>query len=677
MSDVDEVDTVVVPKPAGSLTADAGAGGGSDGGSGAGAGGGSGGGSGAGAGGGPDGRSGAGGAGGGGKPADSCDIKDKDMKTIERIIERERVLTVKPSMSCPIKLAQDGHNFMRWKNIIPTYLRDDLDIWNVVTGVTKRPALPTDGSVPSPVVMAKLEKFERLNNRALQLLWAAIHPDLIYTEFFGKTETIDAHEVYSKIKAKFAGTVGPLKQATVERFNSFRFSKSKTIDQNLNDFENLIHLMAETGTEVSNDWKVAVLLSALGPEWSEFKNALLLFPESDKKIESLVLVLRTKYNDGMAGQSVKQATALLAKLNVTGAERPKKTFAKRFGRKQGGRPRVPSRSTANNATGTSANRQNRGTRSQIKCYNCGIAGHYQRDCRKPKKVRQQGNSRRSTPRANIAEALMALGITEELTLNQFILDSGATHHLVNSKKWFTEFSKSSITREVLVGSNHRLLVFGQGTIALTIGLNGQNITIELKGVLYVPKIKKNLISVGQLTEAGYKVSIFADHLILSRNDRKIKVPKLRGLYRPKTEDAYSDHHDGYCALIRAEKIPASNASQGTDRPTNKVSLRSTHELLAHINKKYVKQFLDLQKIEYQDDLDQCESCMFGKQTRASYHSRPEEAKAKETGHVSADLCSPSTPSLGQAKHFLMITDEFSKFRKVYFLKTKDEAAHCI
>ena len=111
--------------------------------------------------------------------------------------------------------------------------------------------------------------------------------------------------------------------------------------------------------------------------------------------------------------------------------------------------------------------------------------------------------------------------------------------------------------------------------------------------------------------------------------------------------------------------------------SRRVSLRAVHELLAHVNKAYVKRFLETQNIDYNDDIEQCSSCIMGKQTRASYHSRPAEAKATRPGSVADDLCSPATESLGHSNHFLTITDEFSKFRKVYFLSTKDETIECI
>lgn len=37
-----------------------------------------------------------------------------------------------------------------------------------------------------------------------------------------------------------------------------------------------------------------------------------------------------------------------------------------------------------------------------------------------------------------------------------------------------------------------------------------------------------------------------------------------------------------------------------------------------------------------------------------------------------DVCGPFIPSKRGFKYFLVFKDDFSKFRKVYFIKTKDE-----
>ncbi len=105
---------------------------------------------------------------------------------------------------------------------------------------------------------------------------------------------------------------------------------------------------------------------------------------------------------------------------------------------------------------------------------------------------------------DVAEALLVMGNYQNQNENQFLADSGATHHVVNSKRWFVAFDKRCSTREVIVGSNHRLLVFGHGTAQLTVALGSKRITITLKNVLYVPRMRRNLISLGQLAEEGRK-----------------------------------------------------------------------------------------------------------------------------------------------------------------------------
>lgn len=118
---------------------------------------------------------------------------------------------------------------------------------------------------------------------------------------------------------------------------------------------------------------------------------------------------------------------------------------------------------------------------------------------------------------------------------------------------------------------------------------------------------------------------------------------------------------------KSHEIPNNNVdqiAQDDSASMRKVpaSLRQVHELLARVNKgtATVKKFLTMANIDFHNDLNQCASCTKAKQPRASYHSRPIEAKTRELGTAYADLCSPSTVSLGGAKHFLMIADEFSR-----------------
>jgi len=74
-----------------------------------------------------------------------------------------------------------------------------------------------------------------------------------------------------------------------------------------------------------------------------------------------------------------------------------------------------------------------------------------------------------------------------------------------------------------------------------------------------------------------------------------------------------------------------------------------------------------------NELDLCEGCIYGKQTRKLF---PVEKSWRTTTClelVHADLCGPmKMESLGGSRYFLMFTDDYSRFTWVYFLKFKSE-----
>lgn len=67
-------------------------------------------------------------------------------------------------------------------------------------------------------------------------------------------------------------------------------------------------------------------------------------------------------------------------------------------------------------------------------------------------------------------------------------------------------------------------------------------------------------------------------------------------------------------------------------------------------------------------------------TFMKFQYRPELSILENTNHFKRlkykleVLCSHTPPSKGGSNHFLCITNEASKYRKVYFDKTKDETA---
>ncbi|VFQ62075.1 unnamed protein product [Cuscuta campestris] len=146
----------------------------------------------------------------------------------------------------------------------------------------------------------------------------------------------------------------------------------------------------------------------------------------------------------------------------------------------------------------SKNRGKSPNRSNITCWNCGDKGHFKADCKKPKKKQNQ-KSGDDGDSVNSAEDIGdALILSVDSPVESWILDSGASFHSSPSKE-FQNF-KSGNFGKVYLADNKALVIEGKGDVSIKTPAGNQ---WTLKDVRYIPGLKKNLISIGQLDNKGY------------------------------------------------------------------------------------------------------------------------------------------------------------------------------
>lgn len=81
--------------------------------------------------------------------------------------------------------------------------------------------------------------------------------------------------------------------------------------------------------------------------------------------------------------------------------------------------------------------------------------------------------------------------------NVWFLDSGCSNHMYGHRDWFVEMNEQIKVPERL-GNHSRLMTAGKGTVKLKVG----ELTHRVADVYYVPELKSNLLSIGQLQEKG-------------------------------------------------------------------------------------------------------------------------------------------------------------------------------
>ena len=270
---------------------------------------------------------------------------------------------------------------------------------------------------------------------------------------------------------------------------------------------------------------------------------------------------------------------------------------------------------------------------------------------------------------------------------EYLLNSGATCHITNDKK-----SLSNITRDgtkITVGNNAQCVAECSGSIYLQIKYLPSRYVLELHKVFYVPSFGKKIISVPQLTREGYSLTFrerFCDmHL---RNGGMLTISHNRdGMYY-----IYGKHlpESTVLSLWRADAnlilLPGTDPNEHVPQVPNElfldesvqqvcnkvIDINEAHDKMGHISYEQIKRTLRLQGYDVRGEIKVCEACKLAKARRKNV-SKTTHTKAEEPGHrMFIDISGPFTPSIGGAKFWLQIVDDYSKMGFCFFMKSKTE-----
>lgn len=289
-------------------------------------------------------------------------------------------------------------------------------------------------------------------------------------------------------------------------------------------------------------------------------------------------------------------------------------------------------------------------KSEKPCFLCSKKGHWKREC--PQKKKKSETKQESTS----TDAFVCHAWIPACDKDAWVLDSGASDHMCHRREWFENFTE--VSRNVTIGNGARIKAQGKGDINV-FSFNGNEwIRKRMVNVLYVPKIHLNLFSSGKAMDHG--------HLLWS-DDKRCELLKNGNVV------AVGVRREKLFQMLRVVE-PSQEDEAIANVAIKNVSLRTWHERLGHQNIAYVKKFLKSEGIDFVDEDFACEVCVYGKHHRGSFKNRKEKStKCGEIIH--ADVCGPmEEDSLGGSRYFLLLKDDYSHFRFVYFMRQKSEVA---
>jgi len=241
-----------------------------------------------------------------------------------------------------------------------------------------------------------------------------------------------------------------------------------------------------------------------------------------------------------------------------------------------------------------------------------------------------------------------------------IIDSGATQHMFND---FDLFGVAHPKETRITCANSKdLLSTHVGDVVC-----GEK---RFSDVLYVPKLRANLLSVRALTEEGDVIFRKNGMVELSKNGENIRIGQIFG-------NTYQLTNTAFTVTTRAVNMPVTsipNAPTATTKNDDKFNL--WHHRLGHPNRQVLLSMPD--HVKGMDSLSRsssklCEPCQYAKSHRQKFPKNATNRANAILGRVHSDLCGPLPTSVGGAKYILTLIDDHTRYTHVYFLANKSDA----
>jgi len=248
--------------------------------------------------------------------------------------------------------------------------------------------------------------------------------------------------------------------------------------------------------------------------------------------------------------------------------------------------------------------------------------------------------------------LLARGSNEGIHENSWCLDTGASNHMCGKRSMFVELDES-VHGNVSFGDDSKIRVKGKCNILIRLK-DGRHQFIS--NVYYVPNMKNNILSLGQLLEKGYDIRMKDSSLSIKdeKNNLITKVSMSRNMM------FFLNIQNDVAKCLKACYNDASWLWHLRFGHLNfgSLSLMGKQNMVRSIP-----------SINHPDQL--CEGSLLGKQFRMSFPKESNSRAKKPLDLIHADVCGPIKPcSLGKNNYFFLFIDDFSRKTWVYFLKQK-------
>ncbi|MFS7888214.1 putative RNA-directed DNA polymerase [Helianthus anomalus] len=396
---------------------------------------------------------------------------------------------------------------------------------------------------------------------AIAYLFQAIPEDVVLQVASCKT----AKEIWDNLKVRHVGVDRVQKarmHTLLSEFELLQMRDDDTIDSFTARINSIVTRATEVGTTLSQPTLVRKLLNGVPNKFTQIVASMEQYSDLETMtLEEVVGRLKTceerlRLKKGNQGES-QDRLMFTHHDNARGRQfgnRGRGRFNQPRGNWRDNRDRQSPRSEGSTSRPRSRNSRNwrkfaRTDLSKVQCFKYQKFGHYKNDCTQKDVVQEHSNLVEEDEAPVLLMAIHEKNIEnvdqERVLLNEeliepsryatedeslWYLDNGASNHMTSVRSHFRELDEK-VTGQVRFGDGSHIEIKGKGSILLECQNQEQRIISQ---VYYIPSLKSNILSLGQLTEIGCKVVMDGDLLTVRDRNRKLlmRVKRMKNrLYK--------------------------------------------------------------------------------------------------------------------------------------------------
>lgn len=449
---------------------------------------------------------------------------------------------------------------------------------------------------------------------------------------------------------------------------------TESMEQHFQKFDKLIRQLKATGGKLEEIDIICHLLLSMPPEYNVCTTIETMTAENLSLNFVKNRLLDEESKRMLQGKKAKQ-------LSEPGSSIAFSTYPKRGRGKssRGNRSGFKSGSHSSNQEISAANKPP----FPYNCHNCGLVGHKRSECKKPvnkgteqanvtgtKEAEEDTTSTAASTNRSYAFAAQSKGLDEVKCINvdianclnaneensdcfTWLVDSAASEHFISQSSMLVNIVPLENPMIIKVAKKKETMIAKEkGDIIFTTEVEGIENRITISGVLLVPDLNVNLLSVGKLETSGCKIVFEKGKVTISKNNNPLAVGNRRGRM--------------YEVIAR--------------KPTEMISLTAEtkeiwHKRLGHPSDSSLEKLENLVTGITNSKLDSnvCGICMQGKQCKLP-HNQQRVRASRPLQLVHSDLCGPISPeSYDGRKYMMTFVDDYTHFTVVYLLQSKSEA----